>query len=139
MSYEGEHFADFVRFFDDCERPGGPCAVLGRRIGPAGDENDRNPVSSPLYPFEKIEPAHSCHVNIEDQTVAATRTSGIEKFPARAEFAGLEAFTFEQKPQRIPHCLVIIDYENHRPSPARDRLHSRQAVPPRLDLDQQTR
>ena len=139
MSYEGEHFADFVWFLDDRERLGGLCAVPGRRIGPAGDENDRNPVSSSPHPFEKIEPAHSCHVNIEDQTVAATGTSGIEKFPARAEFAGLEAFTFEQKPQGIPHSLVIIDDENHWPSPARDRLHSRQAVPPRLDLDQQTR
>ena len=78
-------------------------------------------------------------MEIEDETVAVATTAGIEKFQAGGEFASFKAFAFEQKPKRIPHSVVIVQDENHRLFPARDRLILAGATPRRLDLDQPPR
>jgi len=44
-------------------------------------------LASSAHQFEKIQPAHSRHVNIEDQTVAFADAVGGEEFPARAKYA----------------------------------------------------
>lgn len=95
MSHKSEDFAGLIRFFDDRERPGSLSPAPGCRIETAGDEDDGHPVASPADPFEKIQPAHSRHVNVEDQTVAFTDAAGGEEFPARAKYARLEACAFE--------------------------------------------
>jgi hypothetical protein len=93
--HEREDFAGLVWFFDDRERTGSLSPAPGCRIETASDEDDGDPVASPAHPFEKIQPAHSRHVNIEDQTVAFTDAAGGEEFPARAKYAHFEACTFE--------------------------------------------
>jgi len=95
MSHESEDFASLVWFFDDRERPGSLIAPLDCRIEAAGDQDDGDPVASPAHPFEKIQPAHSRHVNIEDQTVAFADAPGGKEFPARAKYAHFEACAFE--------------------------------------------
>ena len=95
MSNESEDFAGLVWLFDDRERPGSLGPAPGCRIETASDENDAGPVASPAHSLEKIQPAHSRHVNVEDQTVAFTDAAGGEEFPARAKYARLEACAFE--------------------------------------------
>ena len=95
MSHEGEDFIGLVWFFGDRERRGCLSPAPGCRIETAGDEDDGHPVASPADPFEKIQPAHSRHVNIEDQVVAFTYAAGGEEFPARGKHAHLEACAFE--------------------------------------------
>ena len=95
MSHDSENFAGLVWFFDDRERPGSLSPAPVCRIETACDDDDGDPVASPAHPFEKIQPAHSRHVNIEDQTVAITDAVGGEEFPARAKYAHLEACAFE--------------------------------------------
>lgn len=95
MSHKSEDFAGLIRFFDDRERPGSLSPAPGCRIETASDENDAGPVASPAHSLEKIQPAHSRQVNVEDQTVAFTDAAGGEEFPARAKYARLEAGAFE--------------------------------------------
>ena len=95
MLHEREDFAGLVWFFDDRERTGSLSPAPGCRIETAGDEDDGDPVASPAHPLEKIQPAHSRHVNIEDQTVAFTDAAGGEEFPARAKYPYFEACAFE--------------------------------------------
>jgi len=121
-SHEVENFGGPIWLLQDCERSRGTGALPDPDIEPAADEDDREHVAAAAHPFEPLDPAHSRHLDVEDQTVAIISAARIEKFPTGREFSDFKAVAFEQKPKRIPHPVIIVYDENHRPFPARNSL-----------------
>jgi hypothetical protein len=135
-AHEAENLLGLTWLLDDRECPGDANPVCGRGIDSAADYDDRMHVAAAPYGFEKLDAAHSRHVNIEDQAVALAGSAGIEKPPARCELLRVEAITFEQKPKRIPHSRIIV-YHGSFPGPHLG--HVRRVALCRLDLDQLNR
>jgi len=65
-AHEAENLLGLIWLLDDRKRPGDASPVCGRGIDSAADDDDRMEVTAAPYGFEKLDAAHSRHMDIED-------------------------------------------------------------------------